>query len=136
MLTCFGLKMVVVQTAGSGGAEIAAACLASPTQVQLAIELAARLHKAGGGAPAQHGGMHRAGGGPLAQRLQRLEKLVARGVLSGAEAAEWRVAVLVCEDDPTPRLAGVADLADAGTITPAELASLKSKLLAHAGGRH
>jgi hypothetical protein len=141
VLTCFRLKQVLVQTAGTGvGAEVAAAFLASPEQARLAIQLAARLHRGGGGggggggAPAQHDGMRRAGGGPLAQRLARLAKLAARGVLSEAEAGEWRLAVLVADDDPTPRLAAVADLADGGAITPAELGQLKAKLLAHAAG--
>lgn len=107
-LTCFGLKAVNVQTAGQSGTvapEVSAAFLANPEKVREAIQLAVKLYR-------QQGDRGRGGyGGPrtgpmtawgesvptgpklfgMMQRLQDLEALTQRGVLSHAEANELKV---------------------------------------------
>jgi hypothetical protein len=111
-LTCFGLKAVNVQTAGQGGTimpEVSATFLKSPEKVREAIRLAVKLNKQQGqgnggyGAPrapmSAWGAVAPApkGSGSLMQRLQDMDGLVARGVLSRAEADGLKVWRSVCE---------------------------------------
>eukprot|EP00775_Hariotina_reticulata_P012248 gene12248-12385_t len=129
-LTCFGLKQVNVQTAGTGGPvpEIAAVFLASPERAREAIQLAVKLHKQqAGGAPVPHGGG--AGISSLMQRLQCLDQLVSRNVLSKEEAEVIKVPVLAAEADPTRRLVEAADLLDRSLLAPQEFAALKARLI-------
>jgi hypothetical protein len=102
-LTCFGLQAVNVQTAGQGGAiapEVSAAFLRSPEKVREAIRLAVKLNKQ----QSEGFGAYRApvsawgavapaakAGGNLAQRLQDMDGLVVRGVLTRAEADTLKV---------------------------------------------
>lgn len=144
-----------VQTAGSGGeweagqrghmrdrAAVQAAFLADPERARDAIRLAIKLHhRAAAGAataPMQAAPMARsaapnggaAAGGSLAERLARMQVLVARGILTAEEAAGVRAAVLSAPEDPTARLAEAADLAAAGAIAAEELAAVKARWLA------
>lgn len=141
--TCFGLKQVNVQTAGSGSLvpEIAAAFLASPAEARQAIQIAVKLHKQAMSAPAQMSSMQRmAAAGPgtstpsiisdnLMRRLNRMEQLVNRGVLTQDEFSRLKVSVLAAEQDHTHRLVEAADLTDKGLLTQQELQSLKSALI-------
>lgn len=139
--TCFGLKQVNVQTAGTGGLvpEVAAAFLASPEQARLAIQTAVKLHKQHMTAPGQLPGMQRdlatgakgSPGGGLMQRLQCMEQLIARGVLSKDEFSGLKVAVLAAEHDPTQRLLEAADLHDKGLLSRQEFELLKQKWVKH-----
>jgi hypothetical protein len=136
--TCFGLKAINVQTAGSStpGPEVAAGFLLEPEKARQAIQLAAKLHRqrmpygTSAAPPAQLGGMQRGlGAAQLSQRLQALEQLVAQGALSREEAAALKVPVLAAEHDPTQRLAEAKDLQDRGLLSADEYASLKAKLV-------
>lgn len=109
-LTCFGLQAVNVQTAGQGGAiapEVSAAFLRQPDKVREAIRLAVKLNKQQGqreggyAAPRQQPlaawdavtpaqGANK-GSGSLMQRLQHMDGVVARGVLTRAEADGLKV---------------------------------------------
>jgi hypothetical protein len=105
-MSCFGLKAVNVQTAGQGGAitpEVSAKFLREPEKVREAIRLAVKLRNQGP-ASNSNGAVRPAWGevtplsaGPkgagLAQRLQGLEGLVARGVLAKAEVDALKVRV-------------------------------------------
>eukprot|EP00879_Flechtneria_rotunda_P018224 GHRR01019119.1.p1 GENE.GHRR01019119.1~~GHRR01019119.1.p1 ORF type:complete len:267 (-),score=80.64 GHRR01019119.1:614-1414(-) len=140
--TCFGLKIVNVQTAGQGGPvpEVTAAFLQSPAQAREAIQLAVRLYHQRATAPIPLSSMDRnaapaaanssaALAGTLRQRLQSLNQLVAREVLSKSEADGLKVAVLAAVNDPTARLGEAADLVDQGLITHAEFALLKANIV-------
>lgn len=108
-LTCFGLQAVNVQTAGQGGAiapEVSAAFLRQPDKVRESIQLAVKLNKQlgardrGYAAPRQQPlaawdavtpAQGPKGGGNLMQRLQDMDGLVARGVLTRTEADGLKV---------------------------------------------
>lgn len=127
--------------------EVSAAFLAAPEQAREAIQLAVKLYRQSAmGAPTQQGGMQRnaggraggpaeacwpAGVGSLMQRLQCLDQLVSRGVLSSEEAEHIKVPVLAAEHDPTRRLVEAADLRDRQVLSAAEFEALKGSLLAH-----
>ncbi|GAQ88921.1 hypothetical protein KFL_004700030 [Klebsormidium nitens] len=135
LLSCFDLKKIAVQTAGQGGpgAEVQAAFLTAPEEVRDAIQLAVKCHReAPTTAPQQQAGMLR---GPAAaknmlQRLQGLDQLVKRGVLTHEEAGRLRTPVLVADSDPTQRLVEVAELADTQVISREEFGEVKAALLA------
>jgi len=111
LLTCFGLKAVNVQTAGQGGTvapEVSAAFLKSPEKVREAIQLAVKLYRQQGTQAGTSRGPFAASQAPLpawgevsaagakvgssmVQRLQGLEALVTRGVLTRAEADGLKV---------------------------------------------
>eukprot|EP00878_Enallax_costatus_P012279 GHUV01012826.1.p5 GENE.GHUV01012826.1~~GHUV01012826.1.p5 ORF type:complete len:103 (+),score=39.03 GHUV01012826.1:1312-1620(+) len=68
----------------------------------------------------------------LMQRLQCMEQLVARGVMTRDEFTSLKVAVLAAEHDPTQRLAETADLADRGLLNQQEFGGLlKQKWIAN-----
>ncbi|WIA22547.1 hypothetical protein OEZ86_009535 [Tetradesmus obliquus] len=136
--TCFGLKSINVQTAGSGmpTAEVSAGFLQAPDQARQAISLAAKLHRqrmpygASAPPPAQQNGMQRGlNAAQLSTRLQALEQLVVKCALTREEAAALKVPVLAAEQDPLQRLAEAKDLQDRGLLTAAEYASLKAALV-------
>lgn len=145
LLSCFGLKAVNVQTAGQGSIapEISATFLKSPEKVREAIRLAVKLHNQQGGGQA---GMLRAPvaawgevsaapgatkGCGMAQRLQDLEGLVSRGVLSRTEADGLKVCVLAARDGLwLARLAEAADLRDRTSLNSFEFEQLKASLVA------
>lgn len=129
--TCFGLKQVSIQNAGSGGeaAELTAVFLEAPEEVREVIKLAAKLHRQGASTAPHQQNMQR-GGSPMIQRLKALEALVARGVLSKTDSERIRVAVLSAEQDATQRLMEAADLLNMNLITSADFEQLKSKLMA------
>eukprot|EP00879_Flechtneria_rotunda_P003687 GHRR01003925.1.p2 GENE.GHRR01003925.1~~GHRR01003925.1.p2 ORF type:complete len:173 (+),score=70.33 GHRR01003925.1:935-1453(+) len=128
--------------AGQGGPvpEVTAAFLQSPDQAREAIQLAVRLYHQRATAPIPLSSMDRnaapaaanssaALAGTLRQRLQSLNQLVAREVLSKSEADGLKVAVLAAVNDPTARLGEAADLVDQGLITHAEFALLKANIV-------
>ncbi len=129
-------------------AAVQAAFLADPERAREAIRLAIRLHhrrrtattapvqaapmaqaaaaNGDSGGSAAGGGGSAAGGGGLAERLARMQALVARGTLTAEEAAGVRAA----PEDPTARLVEAADLAATGAIAAEELAEVKARWLA------
>jgi len=106
LLTCFGLHAVNIQTAGQGGSlapEVSAVFVKEPKKVCQSIQLAVKLSKQ---SPVQGGGYMARGPLPawgevsaagakvsisMVQRLQGLEALVTRGVLTRAEADGLKV---------------------------------------------
>lgn len=126
-------------------AAVQAAFLADPERAREAIRLAIRLQhrrRAATTAPVQAvpmaraaangsgGGGSASAGGGLAERLARMQALVARGTLTAEEAAGVRAAVLAAREDPTARLVEAADLAATGAIASEELAEVKARWLA------
>lgn len=129
------MMQIAVQTAGQGGpgAEVQAAFLTCPEEVRDAIQLAVKCHReAPTTAPQQQAGMQRGPGAAknMLGRLQCLEQLVKRGVLTHDEAGQLRTPVLVADSDPTQRLVEVAELADTQVISREEFGAVKAALLA------
>ncbi|PRW57538.1 flagellar associated [Chlorella sorokiniana] len=120
----FGLQQLEVQTAGRGGEWEAGRNGRMQDRAAAAPMARAAAHANGGSGGAA------ANGGGLAERLARMEALVARGTLTAEEAAGVRAAVLPATEDPTARLAEAADLAAAGAIGARELAAVKARWLA------
>eukprot|EP00879_Flechtneria_rotunda_P004806 GHRR01005078.1.p1 GENE.GHRR01005078.1~~GHRR01005078.1.p1 ORF type:complete len:224 (+),score=60.25 GHRR01005078.1:412-1083(+) len=134
------LKLSTCKLQGGPVPEVTAAFLQSPDQAREAIQLAVRLYHQRATAPIPLSSMDRnaapaaanssaALAGTLRQRLQSLNQLVAREVLSKSEADGLKVAVLAAVNDPTARLGEAADLVDQGLITHAEFALLKANIV-------
>lgn len=71
-----------------------------------------------------------AGSSTLAGRLQTLDGLVARGVLSRTEADDLKVCVLAAAEETwLARLSEAADLSAKGLINESEAAQLKRSLI-------
>lgn len=136
MQTMFGLKQLNVQTAGQGGigAEIMAAFLDNPEESRDAIQLGVRLYRARMDAqrmaPPQQATVQRQDpSSTLSSRLDALEKLVERGVLTADEAGSVKVKVLAAEHNCLTRLKEAADLYDQRRLSQEDFALLKGLLL-------
>ncbi|KAG1656640.1 hypothetical protein FOA52_008864 [Chlamydomonas sp. UWO 241] len=122
--TIFGLKRLMVETAGMNGPngepEIVATFVANPDLAAEALRHAVKLWRKGArSAPGQAPGMSREGG---------------MKVLTSAEATSSRAAVLAAADDVTLKLAEAFQLASQNLLSPQDLDAVKDMLLAQLRG--
>jgi len=139
-LQLFGLKKLIVQTAGTGGtgeaalAGVQAAFLRDPDTFKLAIDHAVKLNKAMSAPAAQ--GMGRDAVPKAAQvqraKLERINELAAAKVLTVAQAEELRVHALLAEENHVLQLAGMHQLVQQGMLTPQHLEAAVQAVLAKA----
>jgi len=114
-----------------GGPEVSVEYLDNPDLAAEALRHALRLFRRGAESAPGEQGMSRGGGGvrAMAAQLERLNQLASRGVISAAEVASVRAAVIAAPTDLTAKLADAEQLCQQGLISQAELAQVKDRLL-------